>query len=126
MELTINGAVYQFTFGMGFLREINKRIAKPVDGIPDAKQNIGLQYYVAGIADNDPEALVEVLFAANGGQNPRVTRAALDAYIDDESTDIDGLFKDTLDFLSSANATKKAVKSLLQAIEEQRAKNAQA
>ncbi len=25
MELTINGQVYQFHFGMGFLREVNKR-----------------------------------------------------------------------------------------------------
>lgn len=26
MELTINGQVYQFNFGMGFLREMNKKL----------------------------------------------------------------------------------------------------
>ena len=26
MELTINGQVYQFNFGMGFLREMNKNL----------------------------------------------------------------------------------------------------
>ena len=25
MELTINGQVYQFNFGMGFMREMNKK-----------------------------------------------------------------------------------------------------
>ena len=33
MELTINGTVYEFNFGMGFLREINKRVQTPVDGL---------------------------------------------------------------------------------------------
>ena len=34
MELTINGAVYQFKFGMGFLREANKTVKIPVQGMP--------------------------------------------------------------------------------------------
>lgn len=42
-ELTINDAVYQFNFGMGFLRELNKRVSTPVDGLPDVKKNIGLR-----------------------------------------------------------------------------------
>ena len=29
MELTINGQVYQFKFGMGFLREMNKKLYYP-------------------------------------------------------------------------------------------------
>ena len=31
MELTINGQVYQFNFGMGFLRDVNKKIQVPVE-----------------------------------------------------------------------------------------------
>ncbi|MFR2188797.1 MAG: tail assembly chaperone, partial [Blautia sp.] len=41
MELTINGQVYQFNFGMGFMREMNKKVTMPVDGVKDAKKNIG-------------------------------------------------------------------------------------
>ena len=37
MELTINGQVYQFNFGMGFMREMNKKVSMPVDGVKDAK-----------------------------------------------------------------------------------------
>lgn len=122
-ELTIKDNVYQFNFGMGFLREINKKVGTPVDGLPDVKKNIGLQYYIASVIDGDLEALIEVLEVANKSQNPRVTRALLDAYIDDENTDIDSLFESVMDFLQKANATKKTTVALLAAIEEQKQKN---
>lgn len=121
-ELTIKGQVYEFNFGMGFMREINKRVGQPVDGLPDVKKNIGLQYFVACIIDKDLEALVDVLDAANRGCTPRVTRALLDSHIDDESTDIDALFEDVLDFLERANATKNVVKMLKEAVEAEKAK----
>lgn len=122
-ELTINEKVYGFNFGMGFLREINKKISTPVEGLPDVKKNIGLQYMIAGVIDGDIEALVDVLIAANSGQNPRITREILDSYIDNENTDIDALFNEVLDFLKKANATKKTVANLLAALERQNAKN---
>ena len=118
-ELTINDVVYQFHFGMGFMREINKKIGTPVDGLPDVKKNIGLQYYIAGIIDNDLEALVTVLEVANKNQKPRITPAVLDSYIDDPDTDIDKLFESVLDFLKNANATKKTVANLLNLVEQQ-------
>lgn len=121
-ELTINGQVYAFNFGMGFMREINKKIGVPVDGLPDVKKNVGLQYTVAGIIDGDVEALVEALDVANKWNSPRVTKALLDSYIDNTETDIDKLFEDVLDFLKHANATKKTVAMLLKAIEDEKAK----
>lgn len=120
-ELTINGEVYQFNFNMGFMREINRKVNTPVDGLPDVKRNIGLNYYVAGIIENDVEMLVDVLEMANKAQKPRVTRDKLDSYIDDPNTDIDKLFGDVLDFLKNANATKKVVTDILARIEEQKA-----
>ena len=118
MELTINGTVYEFNFGMGFLREINKRVQTPVDGLKGVDKNIGLQFTVASIIDGDVEALVDALDIANKGMSPRLTRQALDAYIDDPDTDIDGLFSMVIDFLSKENATKKTVASLQEAIKE--------
>lgn len=121
-ELTIEGNVYQFNFGMGFLRELNKKVSAPVDGLPDVKKNIGLQYVIAGVIDGDVEDLVDVLDCANKGQSPRVTRSLLDAYIDSAETDIDALFESVIDFLKKANATKKVTLNLLEAVEEQKAK----
>lgn len=118
MELTINGQVYQFRFGMGFMREINKKVGRPVDGIPDLKKNIGLQYKIAGLIDGDVEDLVDILDTANKGMKPRITRLELDAYIDDENTDIDELFEETLDFLEKANATRKTMRAIKEAVEK--------
>lgn len=118
-ELTINGNVYGFNFGMGFMREMNRRISTPVEGL-DVKKNIGLQYAVAGILDGDVEELVNVLEVANRGQELRITRQQLDNYIDDENTDIDKLFEDVLDFLKRANATKKVTVSLMEELEKRK------
>ena len=123
MELTINGQVYQFKFGMGFLREANKTISeKNAAGV---KKDVGATYMIAGIMDGDPEDLVNALDLANKGQNPRVTKALLDSYIEDPDTDIDQLLEDTLDFLEKANATKKIVERLKKRIEDAKAKEEQ-
>ena len=123
LELTINDKVYQFNFGMGFLREVNKLVSVPVDGLPDVKRNIGLRYLVLCMMDGDPEALVDILDAANKGQNPRITRNALDTHLDNPETDVDALSAEVLDFLRSANVTKKTVNTLLEEIEKRKAEN---
>ena len=122
-ELTIDGKVYPFQFGMGFLREINKQICAPVDGLPDVKRNIGLRYKVLCIMDGDPEALVDILDAANKGHNPRVDRNKLDAFIDSGEITVDELCEQVLDFLRNANATKKTVEMLLAEVEKRKVAN---
>ena len=59
MELTINGQVYQFNFGMGFLREANKTISEKNDA--GVKKDVGVTYMIAGIMDGEPEDLVNAL-----------------------------------------------------------------
>lgn len=125
MELTINGQVYQFNFGMGFLREANKTVSEKINNATDKKKDVGATYMIAGIIDGDPEDLVNALDLANKGQSPRVTRALLDSYIEDPDTDIDQLFEDTLVFLEKANATRKIVERLKKRIEEEKAQQAQ-
>ena len=117
-ELTIENEVYQFNAGMGFVKEINKTVQIPVDGAPSVKQNAGVRYKIGQLFDGDVEALVDVLDVANKGQSLRATRTLLEKYIEDESTDIDKLFEDVLDFLSNANCTKKAVRELRKVAEK--------
>jgi len=116
-ELEISGKMYQFNFGMGFLRDINKTVTTKIEGV---LQNVGLRFVVSRLAIGDTEALASVLMTANKGQNPRLTTMALDSYIDDPSTDIDTLFKTVTDFLSEANATKTTVLDVLKEIEKRR------
>lgn len=116
LELTINNEVYSFNFGMGFMREINKKETVTMAGFNTAK-NIGLSYYVAGIIDGDVEALAEVLDVANKGLSPRVTKKDIDEYIDNPNTDIDKLFEEVIYFLKNSNATKKATTAMMEALE---------
>lgn len=120
-ELTINDVVYQFKFGMGFMREINKRVTKPIEGT-NKQQEMGLQYAVAGLIDEDPAELVEVLAIANKTENRRISRNALDAYIEDEDTDVSAVCAEVLDFLSKANATKKIAVAVMEAVENEKRK----
>lgn len=119
-ELTINGQVYQFRFGMGFLKEINRRVTVPVDSFGGAAKNAGLRWMVANVIDGDLEALEEALFVANRGENPRITPAALEAWLEDEDTDLDQLFSDVLDFFKRANCTRKVTEDVLAAVEQAR------
>lgn len=124
-ELTINETVYAFNFGMGFLREIDPIVTKPIDdGIKGKVQNLGLRYAVGALIDNDPEALVDVLLRANKGCTPRLTQKEIESYIENESTDLEALFEDVLGFLKTANVTKKTTLTMLEAVEAEKAKAA--
>lgn len=121
MELEINGTMYGFKFGMGFLREINgKVIASPGKEFKGGDRHMGLRLAVSSIVDRDVETLVDVLLAANKGLNPRVTKSLLDEYIDSEDVDIDMLFDSVIDFLSKANATKSQTVEILKAAEKEK------
>lgn len=124
-ELTINDNVYQFNFGMGFLRDIDPIVTKPIDdGVKGKVQNLGLRYTVGALIDNDPEALVDVLLRANKGCTPRLSQKEIESYIENENTDIDALFEEVLGFLKTANVTKKTALTMLEAVEAEKAKAA--
>ena len=87
-ELTINDNVYQFNFGMGFLRKIDPIVTKPLDdGIKGKVQNLGLRYAVGALIDNDPEMLVDVLLLANEGNTPRLQKKEIESHIENENTE---------------------------------------
>lgn len=108
-ELEINGTMYQFNFGIGFVREIDQTVSVSRNGV---KEDVGLQVAIAGLLDGKVTTLETVLMAANKGQNPRLTTAALDSWIDNTSTDVDAVFDKVLGFLRSTNATRKATVQL--------------
>lgn len=122
-ELTINGSIYQFNFGFGFLREIEPTISRKIDGVSGKVEQLGLQYAVAGIIDGNVEDLVNVLAIGNkysGGD--RIDRSEIEKYLENPGTDVDEIFKKVLDFLSEANCTKKTVMNLQKAIKEHQEK----
>ena len=122
-ELTIRDKVYQFRFGMGFVREIEKtRQQKADNGIV---QNVGLQYAIAALIDEDPIEVVNILEIANRTEKDRVPKNYLDEYIEDENTDLEALCKEILDFFEKGNCTKKKTAAVMALVEAERAKATQ-
>lgn len=119
-ELQINENTYQFNFGLGFMRDLNKSLTVPIENIEGKTKEIGMRYTIAEVIDGDIEALEKVLLTANKGFLPRLKRSELDAHIENEDTDIEQLFETVLGFLEKANVTKKSTKEILKEIENQK------
>ena len=110
-EIEMNGTMYAFNFGMGFLKAINSRATEKVPN-SNYSVNVGAKYLMAQVMSDDVEALCDVLMTANKGETPRLTQKELESYIEDESTDIEALFAQVVDFFGKANATKMIYKEL--------------
>ena len=121
-ELTINGTVYQFKFGFGFVRKIGGAYKVPVSGIPNATKDAGLFLAIANVKDGDTLELARVLDVANEGQTPRLTKQEIEAYIEDENTDIDWLIDTVMGFLLRANCCKKVAEQVEELAKEGKAK----
>ena len=120
MEIIIDGVAYQFKAGIGFMYKADKRFVTK-DEIGHEKK-VGLTYLIADIMDGSIETLIESLLMMNEGQSPRIKKEQLEAYIEDESTDVDALFEDVLDFFGKSNCTKRTVRQLKKMVEAQKEK----
>lgn len=119
-ELQINENTYQFNFGLGFLRDLNKTLTVPVENIKGKTKDIGMRYTIAEVIDGDLEALERVLLTANKGCLPRLEQSELDSHIENENTDIDQLFETVLGFLERANVTRKTTREILEEMKKQK------
>lgn len=117
MELLINDKTYKFTFGIAFLRELDKKAEVEKNGI---KFGIGLDTAVPFLFENNPIKLEEILLAANKTETPKVTVSELDSYIENVD-DIEALFDDVINELQESNVTKLKVKAVKALMEKQTA-----
>ena len=114
MELEINEEVYAFKAGFAFIREAEPLKKQKQNG---TEQNVGLNFILGSLYDGDVDVLLTTLDLMNKGQNPRISRAKLEAFIED-CDDIENLFKSILDFLQSANCTRTKARRFLQMVQE--------
>ncbi len=115
MELTINEKVYNFKFGIGFVRYLDGKSSIEQDGV---QFGIGLETLIPNLITGNAVVLSECLFVANKTEKPRITQEQLDNYIENEETDVETLFDEVLDELKKSNATKLKTKALMQEVEE--------
>ena len=125
-EININNNIYPLNFGFGFIREIDPKITRKIDGVNGKVEQLGLQMAIAGIKDGSIEDLLDVIFTANKNANgERITKKDIEAHLENPDTDLDSLFDTVIDFLSKANCTKNAVERVDKLIEEENAKKAE-
>lgn len=110
MTFNIGGKDCTFKFGFGFMKEINKTDKVKENGI---EKEVGMRTAIAGIIDGDVSDLANVLFYGSRTEEEKPTMKEIEAFIEDESTDIEEVFKTVLDFLKSANVTKKTTMQLV-------------
>lgn len=114
MELTFNEKDYQFVFGYGFLKELNKRNKITAQGITI---NAGIEAVATNLSTGDIETLVEVLRIANTTETPRISEKTLAEYIEENGAD--ELFDEVFDELKKSAFTSKKVTKILDRVDQQ-------
>lgn len=111
----IDGKIYEFKFGIGFVRDIDKtRTVKDDDG---TQRKVGLTFTIAGLMDGDFEKLIDCLLIGNkyaGGD--RLERSQIEAWLEEDTTDLEREFRDLLDFFETANFTSRKTRDIKEAV----------
>nr|DAT92991.1 MAG TPA: tail assembly chaperone [Caudoviricetes sp.] len=115
MELIINENVYNFRFGIGFVRYLDGKASVKQDGMTFGA---GLETLVPNLLSKSTVALVDCLIAANKTEKTTITQDILDSYIDNDSTDIDQLFEDVVEELKKSNASKLKTMKIIEDIKK--------
>ena len=107
---------YNFVFGLGFLKEINKRYVIKHDGV---EVKAGLETILPNLANSDVETLLEVLKIANQTEKEKASYAELERIIT-EAEDIEGLFEEVLGALEESNFTAIKAKRFMKVVRNQK------
>lgn len=107
MEITIKEKTYQLNFGIQFLRQLDAEHYVEQQGV---RVGMGLNLVMPSLVAGDAVQLAEVLFYATWNNSPRPSQRDIDAFLEDENTDIDKLFHEVFIELQKSNITKTTVK----------------
>lgn len=110
MILTINGTDYRVKFGVGFIRELDKKYYT-ANQTGTVKYGLGLETQIPLLLTNDIVTLAEFLYLGTCAEEKRPTQAEVDAYIDGDD-DVEALFTEVIEELRTSNATRIKVGEL--------------
>lgn len=111
--IEINGTSYPLKFGLGFMRDINKKYAERAKEAGFQRDDAGLMVATLSmLGDKSVVALIDIIMsAAKSVKDNQLKESELVEWIEDENTDIDGLFKDVESFFEKANFCKNTLTS---------------
>lgn len=118
-NIEINGTTYPLKFGLGFMREINKKYKDKAESAGFQRDDAGLMYAILCMTgDKSVEALINVIMiAARSVKDNQLKENDLVEWIENEDTDIDKLFEDVESFFERSNFCKNTLKAAKQFIE---------
>ncbi len=114
MILKINGTDYRVKFGVGFVRELDKKYYTE-NKTGTVKFGLGLETQVPILLSGDLVALSEFLFLGTCTEENMPAQREVDDYID-QLGDVDSLFHEVLEELKASNATRIKVGELEKAL----------
>lgn len=109
MQVTINDKDYDLNFGIGFLRELDKKYFIERNG---AKFGDSMALKIPMLLAKDTVTLADILYTATHALKSRPSQKSIDAFIDSVE-DIEVLFDEVIEELKKSNATKSQVAKLL-------------
>ncbi|MBO0482006.1 tail assembly chaperone [Candidatus Enterococcus courvalinii] len=112
MNLVIKEKDYQFVFGYGFIKEMNRRYSVTENGLT---LKMGLESILSNFFNKDVETLVEMLKVANSTETPKVSEDDLANYIVENGAEV--LFEELLEELKKSEFTKNKTLQLLERIQ---------
>lgn len=115
----IDGKMYDFKFGIGFVRDIDK--TKTVKADDGSVQKLGLTYAIAGLMDGDFEKLIDCLMYGNKySDGEKLDRRQIEEWLESDDVSLEQECRDLLDFFESANFTSRKTRDLREAMEKNR------
>lgn len=111
MQLKINGSEYNLYFGVGFVRELDKKyFLTSMQGI---KFGQGLDKGIPELLGQSHVTLSDMLHAATVSERQRPVQAEVDKYIDDLSVEeLEQLFDEVIEELKKQNIAGAKIKMI--------------
>lgn len=106
MQLTINEKTVNVRFGVGFVRELDKKFPLEAKGV---KLGMSLSMKIPEILGGDVASLSDVIYAGTVLEKERPSQQEIDEFIDNHSN-IETLFDEVLKELEESNAGKRILK----------------
>ena len=119
-SIEINGTNYPLKFGFGFMQGINKKYEAEAKEAGYTRDDSGLSLAMLKmIGDKSLVALIDIIMeAAKSTPENQLKRNDLIEWIENDDTDINGLFKEVESFFAKSNCCKLTLKAVTNQIAE--------
>ena len=112
--LTINEREYELSFGIAFIRELDKKFCSNVNGM---NFGAGVRSAVVYLLDGNPVILVDIIQAATITNRSKLSEKDIEKWLE-EPDDLDVVFDDFLTCLKTSKLTKKTTMAIVEAVEQ--------